>query len=90
VIAGTATYAVGEGWSVIDALYFAVSTSTTTNVADPSLVLEHRWTKVFAVSYVLLGIGVLVEILRRLGWAFVAVRSGEEVQRADRAGSRPE
>jgi hypothetical protein len=71
-VAGTLAYALGEGWSIVDALHFAVSTLTTTSVADPSLVLEHGWTKVFTVLYLLIGIGILVELLRRLGQGFVA------------------
>jgi hypothetical protein len=51
---------------------FAVSTLTTTSVADPNLVLDQRSMKVFTVFYLLVGIGILVEILRRLGLAFLA------------------
>jgi hypothetical protein len=50
-----------------------VATLTTTSVSDPDLVLENPWMKVFTVFYILIGIGILVEILRRLGTAFVAV-----------------
>jgi predicted anti-sigma-YlaC factor YlaD len=35
VVIGTVAYALGAGWSVVDALYFAVATLTTTSVADP-------------------------------------------------------
>ena len=83
VIIGTAAYSLGEGWNVVDGLYFAVSTLNTTSVADPSLVLEHRWTKIFTVLYLLVGIGVLVEMLRRLGIAFVAVQAAEKEKHAD-------
>jgi hypothetical protein len=76
-VLGTVSYALGEGWSVVDSLYFAVATLTTTSVADPDLVLQHDWMKVFSVFYILVGIGVLVETLRRLGSGFV------ESQRAD-------
>jgi hypothetical protein len=78
VCIGTVSYSVGEGWNVVDAFYFAVSTLTTTSVADPNLVLEDRWMKVFTVFYLLIGIGILVEVLRRLGLAFVAVRAEEQ------------
>ena len=88
VLVGTLAYALGEGWHVVDALYFAVATLTTTSVADPELVLEHRWMKIFTVLYLLVGIGILVEILRRLGMAFVAVRS--EAPQRRRRGSGPE
>jgi Ion channel len=82
VVIGTLSFAVGEDWNVVDSFYFSVSTLTTTSVADPALVLDHRWIKVFAVLYQLIGIGVLVEILRRLGLSFVEVRAAEK-----RAGS---
>jgi hypothetical protein len=75
VAIGTLAYAIGEGWNVVDALYFAVATLTTTSVADPDLVLTDRWLKVFTVLYLLVGIGILVELLRRLGYAFVMVRA---------------
>jgi hypothetical protein len=48
----------------------------TTSVSDPKLVLDERWMKVFTVFYLLIGIGILVEILRRLGLR--SGRSGEE------------
>jgi uncharacterized membrane protein len=34
LISGTLAYALGEDWNVVDALYFAVSTLTTTSIAD--------------------------------------------------------
>jgi voltage-gated potassium channel len=78
VMIGTLTYALGAGWNVIDALYFAVATLTTTSVSDPDLVLQDGWLKLFTVFYLLIGIGILVEILRRLGGAFVVVRKQEK------------
>ena len=82
VLVGTLSYALGEGWNVVDALYFAVATLTTTSVADPDLVLDEGWMKVFTVFYLLIGIGVLVEILRRLGLAFVVVQAQERAAKA--------
>jgi hypothetical protein len=78
VLVGTISYALGEGWSVVDALYFAVATLTTSSVAHPELVLTTPWMKLFTVFYLLLGIGVLVEILHRLGIAFVTVRAADK------------
>ena len=48
--------------------------------------LENRWMKVFTVFYLLIGIGILVEILRRLGAAFVTVRRAED---RDAASEKP-
>lgn len=81
VVIGTVTYALGAGWNVVDSLYFAVATLTTTSVSDPDLVLQDGWLKLFTVFYLLIGIGILVEILRRLGLAFVEVRKQEKADR---------
>jgi hypothetical protein len=89
VCIGTVSYALGEGWNAVDAFYFAVSTLTTTTVADPDLVLDSRWMKLFTVFYLLIGIGILVEILRRLGLAFVTVRAEEKAAKAERRSQRP-
>jgi hypothetical protein len=93
VLIGTVSYALGERWNVVDAFYFAVATLTTTSVSDPDLVLDQPWMKVFTVFYLLIGIGILVEILRRLGIAFVAVRAQGPTARAagtDAAAERRE
>jgi hypothetical protein len=63
----TVAFAVGSDWNIVDAFHFAVSTLTATSIADPDLVLDDGWMKVFAVLYQLVGIGILVDILRRLG-----------------------
>ena len=77
-VLGTLSYTLGADWNVVDAFYFAMATLTTTSVADPDLVLQDGWLKIFTVGYQLIGIGILVEILRRLGGAFVAVRATAE------------
>jgi Ion channel len=78
LIVGTISYTLGAGWNVVDALYFASATLTTTSVADPDLVLQDGWLKLFTVLYQLIGIGILVEVLRRLGAAFVVVRAEDK------------
>ena len=78
VAIGTVTYTLSQPWSVIDSLYFAVSTLTTTSVVDPDLVLEDGWAKLFTIFFQLIGIGILVEVLRRLGMGFVAAQREEE------------
>jgi Ion channel len=75
VVSGTLSYTLAEGWNVVDALYFAVATLTTTSVSDPDLVIQDGWVKLFTILYQIIGIGILVEILRRLGMAFVRVQS---------------
>ena len=77
-IRGHIRYSLGADFDPVDAFYFSVSTLTTTSVSDPDLVLQDGWLKIFAVFYQLVGIGVLVEVLRRLGIAFIAVRAAEK------------
>jgi hypothetical protein len=48
-------------------------------------VLTDGWMKLFTVFYLLIGIGILVEILRRLGFAFVTVRAEEKKAAKDSA-----
>jgi hypothetical protein len=82
LLLGTLVYTLDEGWNPIDSLYFAVATLTTTSVADPELVLDDAWVKLFTVFYQLIGIGILVEILRRFGLSFMAVREREKEEKA--------
>ena len=72
----------GEGWNVADAFYVAVTTLTTSSVLDPDLTIDHGWLKVFTAFYVLVGIGILVEIVRRLGMGFIAARAEMEEAKA--------
>ena len=83
IIVGTMTFAFGNDWSVVDSLYFAVATLTTSSVLDPELTITDPWLKVFTVGYVLVGIGILVEIARRLGMGFIVARA--EVREAKAA-----
>ena len=85
VLVGTLTYTLGADWSVVDGFYFAVATLTTSSIADPSLVVTGAWLKVFTALYVLLGIGILVEIARRLGMGFIAARAEVKARSEARA-----
>jgi hypothetical protein len=85
VLVGTLTYTLGADWSVVDGFYFAVATLTTSSIADPSLVVTGAWLKVFTALCVLLGIGILVEIARRLGMGFIAARAEVKARSEARA-----
>jgi voltage-gated potassium channel len=88
IVSGTLAYSLGNGWNLVDSLYFAGATLTTASIADPDLVLEDTWLKLFTVFYILIGIGILVEIVRRFGVAFVEVRRQEKAEKP--ANARPE
>jgi hypothetical protein len=75
ILTGTLTFWLAQDWSLVDSLYVAVATLTTSSVIDPELTITDPWLKVFTAGYVLLGIGILVEVARRLGMAFIAARA---------------
>jgi Ion channel len=75
-------YCTTQDWSLVDGFYFAVATLTTASIADPHLVITGGPSKIFTVFYILVGIGVLVEIVRQLGFAYVEVRRAEKAAKA--------
>ena len=85
VIVGTLTYTTSQDWSLVDGFYFSVATLTTSSIADPDLVITGGPIKIFTVFYVLVGIGILVELARQLGFAYVEVRRDEKAAKAAKA-----
>lgn len=75
IVVGTITFTLAGDWSVVDGFYVAVATLTTSSVLDPKLTITGPWLKIFTSLYVLVGIGILVEIARRLGMGFIAARA---------------
>ena len=49
---------------------------------DPELTITDPWLKVFTAGYVLVGIGILVEVARRLGMGFIVARAEVEAAKA--------
>ena len=56
--AGTVFYAVVERWSILDALYFSVTTLTTVGLGD--FTPQTGLGKAFTIIYVLAGVGLLL------------------------------
>jgi hypothetical protein len=56
IIIGTLAYSRGSDWSIVDGLYIAVATLTTSSILDPELTITDPWLKVFTAGYVLVGI----------------------------------
>jgi hypothetical protein len=83
VVVGTITFTLGADWSIVDGFYVAVATLTTSSILDPELTITSPWLKVFTAVYVLVGIGILVEVARRLGTGFIVARA--EVKEAKEA-----
>jgi uncharacterized membrane protein YkgB len=82
IIIGTLAYSLGSDWSIVDGLYVAVATLTTSSVLDPELTITDPWLKLFTAGYVLVGIGILVEVARRLGMGFITARAEVEKSKA--------
>ncbi len=74
LVVGTLTYSTTQGWNVLDAFYFSVCTLTTSGVADPDLTLSDGPIKIFTVLYIVVGIGILLEIVRLIGFGYVESR----------------
>jgi hypothetical protein len=74
----------------VDGFYFAVATLTTSSIADPDLAITGMPIKIFTVFYILVGIGILVELARQLGFAYVEVRREEKAAKAAKANHAPE
>ena len=81
IVIGTLTYTFSQDWSLVDGLYFAIATLTTSSIADPSLTLNGSGIKLFTIFYILIGIGILVELVRQLGFAFVEVKRLEREEK---------
>lgn len=90
VIVGTLTYTTSQDWSLVDGFYFAVATLTTSSIADPNLTITGWPVKVFTVFCILVGIGILVELVRQIGFAYVEVRREEKAVRTPKPQGRHE
>ena len=69
------TTSTGADWTLVGSLYVAVATLTTSSIMDPELTITDAWLKLVTAGSVLLGIGILVEVARRLGMVFIAARA---------------
>jgi len=84
LLGGTIFYSSVEGWSVVDAFYFSVTTLTTVGLGD----LTPRTTigKLFTVVYIFAGLSIILgfietvakETLRRQAWRGGSSEEGRE------------
>ena len=74
-----------EGWTVIDALYYCVVTLTTVGYGD--LHPTHPGTQIFAIIYILTGLGILVALLSSVAQKYLEQKA-EVGKVRERLGSR--
>ena len=70
LISGTSFYAIHEGWSIVDALYFCVTTMSTVGFGDLSPTTNIS--KIFTIMYSLVSIGVFVGVASKLANAMIS------------------
>ena len=58
LVGGTVFYSMVEGWSIVDAFYFSVTTLTTVGLGD--LTPKTTIGKLFTVVYIFAGLGIIV------------------------------
>ncbi len=63
LVSGSLFYHIAEGWSLVDSLYFSITTLTT--VGAPMMPV-HDLSKLFTVIYLVVGIGVMLSFLARV------------------------
>ena len=57
LVSGTVFFTLVEGWSVLDSLYFSVTTLTTVGFGDPAPATAAG--KIFTIVYIFVGLGVI-------------------------------
>jgi len=77
LLVGTVFYSLEEGWSVVDAFYFSVTTLTTVGLGD--LAPETTIGKLFTVVYIFAGLGIII--------GFIDTVSKETLSHRARSGS---
>jgi hypothetical protein len=72
LVSGTSFYALVEGWSVVDAFYFSVTTLTTVGFGDPAPTTTPG--KLFTVLYIFVGLGIIGGFINVLAKQTFALR----------------
>ena len=79
LLSGTIFYTLHEGWSVVDAFYFSVTTLTTVGLGD--LAPSTTFSKLFTVVYIFAGLSII------LGFIDVVAKETLRRQAGRRSGS---
>src|SRR5215210_7880347 len=72
LLVGTVFYSLEEGWSVVDALYFSVTTLTTVGLGD--LTPKTTIAKLFTVVYIFAGLSIVLGFIDTVAKETLSVR----------------
>ena len=73
LLIGTSFYSYQEGWTLIDAFYFSVTTLTTVGFGDPAPATPVG--KLFTVFYILSGLGLIAGFINAIAEEHVSSRT---------------
>jgi voltage-gated potassium channel Kch len=78
LLTGTIFYSLQEGWTLVDALYFSVTTLTTVGLGDlaPTTTIG----KLFTIVYIFSGLGLLAGFINTIATETLSRRRNEEDQ----------
>ena len=76
-----------EGWTWVDAAYFAITSTTTVSYGD--LIPKHEATKIFLIFYLPIGIGVGFTVLASIGAKLIAAQRARLEWARDSIRDRP-
>src|ERR687894_2137098 len=76
LMTGTIFYSLQEGWSLVDALYFSVTTLTTVGLGDLSPATTIG--KLFTIVYIFSGIGLLAGFINTVATESLSRQGNEE------------
>lgn len=75
LITGTVFYTLIEGWTLVDAFYFSVTTLTTVGFGQPAP--ETDVGKIFTAFFVLSGVGMFLAVLNAIGIQAVKIQTSD-------------
>ena len=78
LLTGTIFYSLQEGWSLVDALYFSVTTLTTVGLGDLSL--STTIGELFTVVYIFSGLGLIAGFINTIATETLSRQRNEEDQ----------
>ena len=81
LLSGTIFYSLVEGWSLVDAFYFSVTTLTTVGLGDLSPTTTVG--KLFTVVYIFSGLGLIVGFISTIGTETFSRRTRRQMKDAD-------